>query len=125
MSRWFRIWSDLLNDRAVQQLSGDEFKAEFMKAVNRQPSKFDAFLKVYEGRLPRNEWAAIRLSVFNRDNHTCRYCGAQGVKLECDHIVPLAKGGSHHKSNLATACRDCNRKKAAKTLEELGWELVA
>ncbi len=63
-------------------------------------------------------WAEIRASVFERDSHTCQYCGATGVKLECDHVVPLSRGGNHDISNLAAACASCNRSKRNKLISE-------
>lgn len=49
----------------------------------------------------------------------CTYCGASGndVELEIDHIIPVAKGGSNHISNLTTSCMACNRKKGVGVLE--------
>ena len=60
-----------------------------------------------------NPSAAQRIRVMKRDRFTCVYCGKDGtdVELEIDHIIPVAKGGSNHISNLATACRACNQKK--------------
>ncbi|WP_413226600.1 HNH endonuclease [Burkholderia glumae] len=37
-------------------------------------------------------WARIRAVVFARDDY-CRYCGARGIYLEADHVVPLSRGG--------------------------------
>jgi 5-methylcytosine-specific restriction endonuclease McrA len=34
------------------------------------------------------------------------------VAAEADHVTPLAKGGVHEWSNLAPACRECNRLKS-------------
>lgn len=65
-----------------------------------------------------SDWATIRSRVFARDDFTCTYCGAKGVKIECDHIQPVSRGGGHDDSNLTTACRKCNRSKRAKTLAE-------
>lgn len=58
----------------------------------------------------------VRFDVFRRDNFTCVYCGASSpdVVLECDHKVPVAKGGKDDRDNLVTACFDCNRGKSAK-----------
>ena len=55
----------------------------------------------------------IRFEVFKRDSFTCQYCGrkAPDVILECDHITPVAEGGTNDFLNLITACRDCNRGK--------------
>lgn len=63
-------------------------------------------------------WAMLRSFVFERDDFTCQYCGARGVKLECDHVIPVSRGGSNQIENLKTACFSCNRSKRAKTLDE-------
>lgn len=59
-----------------------------------------------------------RFAVFNRDNHTCQYCGkkAPGVVLEIDHKVPVSRGGDNSMDNLTTSCFDCNRGKGIKLL---------
>lgn len=60
-----------------------------------------------------------RTNVFKRDNFTCQYCGVQdgpGVILEIEHVVPRSKwngaGSPTCWTNIVTACRPCNRKKA-------------
>lgn len=61
-----------------------------------------------------------RFEVFKRDRFTCAYCGKHppDVLLECDHIIPVAAGGSDDLENLVTACWDCNRGKADRLLDE-------
>lgn len=63
-------------------------------------------------------WARIRAAIFARDDYTCQYCGVRGARLECDHVVPVSKGGHHGEDNLVTACFDCNRSKRDKSLDE-------
>lgn len=63
-------------------------------------------------------WYKIIKEVFQRDNYTCSYCGKEGGKLECDHIIPYSKGGTNELENLTTACRKCNRQKKDKSVEE-------
>lgn len=60
----------------------------------------------------------LRFSVFQRDNFTCQYCGAQppGVMLVCDHIEPVARGGETTIDNLITSCETCNQGKADRSL---------
>ena len=55
----------------------------------------------------------IRQAVFERDNHTCQYCGrcGEGVEFEIDHIIPLSRGGNNDIRNLITACKECKRAK--------------
>lgn len=63
-------------------------------------------------------WRVIRERIFRRDDYTCAYCGVRGVSLECDHVVPVARGGGHEDENLTTACRACNRSKRDKLVSE-------
>lgn len=74
--------------------------------------------KLITPRLPASEWRERRENVFRRDDYTCEYCGDRGGKLECDHVVPVSKGGSNEYSNLVTACFKCNRSKRDKMLGE-------
>ncbi len=52
-----------------------------------------------------------RFFVLKRDRYRCRLCGATGVGLEVDHVVPAARGGSDALDNLQTLCIPCNRGK--------------
>lgn len=63
-------------------------------------------------------WRVIRSRIFKRDNYTCQYCGEHGKKLECDHVIPVSRGGSHADENLVTACFACNRSKRDKLVSE-------
>lgn len=49
----------------------------------------------------------------------CAYCGAT-VDMTVDHVVPLARGGTHSAENLVAACRPCNSSKHTRLLSE--WE---
>jgi uncharacterized protein YozE (UPF0346 family) len=57
----------------------------------------------------------LRFEIFRRDEYKCQICGAtakeENVKLEVDHKVPVAKGGTNELSNLWTLCFKCNRGK--------------
>ena len=64
-------------------------------------------------RLSPGNWYALRYAVLRRDKFQCQYCGqnAPNTKLEVDHIVPLAEGGTNELDNLKTSCYACNRGK--------------
>lgn len=84
-----------------------------------RPRAWDRRQNESQGGRPSAEvWRRIRRRIFERDDYTCAYCGLRGVRLECDHIFPVALGGSHDDDNLATACFACNRSKRAKTLDQ-------
>lgn len=54
---------------------------------------------------------SIRIKVFERDNYTCRICGAgrhSGDQLHVDHIQPISAGGRSVMDNLQTLCAPCN-----------------
>lgn len=118
MSRWFRIYHDMLDDPAVQRLPPDEAKAAFIGALRGEQTVCSRWIRPGSDRLPPSEWVPIRQRIFARDDFTCTYCGERGGQLECDHIHPLSRGGSNDDDNLTTACRPCNRAKRDKTLDE-------
>jgi hypothetical protein len=62
---------------------------------------------------------SLRFEVFQRDQHTCQYCGRRvpEVELEVDHVIPVARGGTDAFENLITSCRECNSGKSAKLIE--------
>lgn len=65
--------------------------------------------------------------LFSRDRHTCLYCLNEysDKKLTRDHVIPASRGGKDVWTNLVTACRRCNQRKAARTPEEAGMKLHA
>lgn len=62
----------------------------------------------------------LRFEVFKRDRFTCQYCGAAAPEavLHCDHMHPVAEGGTNELLNLITACGGCNLGKGAKRLDD-------
>ncbi len=66
--------------------------------------------------------AAIRRFILERDEFTCRYCGALEA-TGIDHITPWAQGGTHHPHNLVTACNRCNSIAGLRDFAELSEKL--
>ncbi|MCI0709768.1 MAG: tetratricopeptide repeat protein [Chloroflexi bacterium] len=77
-------------------------------------------LEMLEVESVRNISKSLRFDVFQRDNHTCQYCGrtTPDVVLEVDHLIPVSKGGTDDFANLVTSCFDCNRGKSDKIIQE-------
>lgn len=69
-------------------------------------------------RCKTTEWVRKREEAFLFDDFTCQYCGRTNTRLECDHIIPISRGGNNDFENLITACFNCNRSKRNKTISE-------
>ena len=118
MSQWFRINTDMLNDRVAMTMSAASFMAAFNAARAGRGGPLADFVSPDYGRPPAAVWARLRSATFARDNYTCTYCGERGGRLECDHLIPVSRGGNSDPSNLVTACFTCNRGKRNKTVDE-------
>ena len=57
------------------------------------------------------EYSEWRRSVYRRDNHTCRNCGARGVKLHAHHIKSFSAHADLRLvvSNGLTLCEKCHK----------------
>ena len=66
-----------------------------------------------------------RDDILARDGNACYLCGiilAEG-EITLEHVIPLARGGSHTPDNVRVACKRCNFSKGTKTPEEfLKWK---
>jgi 5-methylcytosine-specific restriction endonuclease McrA len=94
------------------------FKRDCDEAIQALKEAFDEFNIKNKNRSGIS--LKLRFEIFKTDNYKCRLCGAsakdKGVKLEVDHILPIAKGGTDDKSNLWTLCFKCNRGKGISKL---------
>jgi hypothetical protein len=63
----------------------------------------------YRERIPEH----VRFEVWRRDQGKCVRCGSR-QKLEFDHIVPVAEGGSNSARNIELLCESCNRRKGSR-----------
>jgi len=52
----------------------------------------------------------VRMFVWQRDGGQCVRCGGR-ERLEFDHIIPVADGGSSTERNVQLLCEPCNRSK--------------
>lgn len=77
-------------------------------------------------RMPRKEVRYTRNSVFERDRHTCCYCGQKFPEklLNLDHVIPREQGGGTSWENIATSCISCNTRKANFRPDQCGMRLL-
>jgi 5-methylcytosine-specific restriction endonuclease McrA len=74
----------------------------------------DRFERLEEAvKIPREPIPAeVRMFVWQRDQGRCVQCGCS-ERLEYDHIIALANGGSNTERNIQLLCESCNRAKGA------------
>lgn len=82
-------------------------------------------LNAFNGFVKR-EVRLSRRNIFERDNHTCQYCGKRFPKpdLTIDHVLPRSRGGLDSWENLVLACVACNLRKRDQTPDEARMNLL-
>lgn len=102
-------------------MSTREIGKHWLALLRGDPSEFETAIvrkRTYAAkRVAAPNWQTTRERILARDGRRCTYCGSD-ENLECDHIVPVSRGGGHGDDNLTTACRSCNRSKSDRLLEE-------
>ncbi len=66
-----------------------------------------------------------RKNIYKRDGWTCSYCNKKFpiTFLSVDHIIPKCRKGKNIWTNVTTACKKCNTKKADYLLSECNMVL--
>ena len=105
----------------ADHLSEEEQKLEVAHAVLRHEKRYKQLRRQLEAydRIERADTARreripddIRMFVWQRDEGKCVRCGSN-ERLEFDHVIPIAKGGSTTERNIQLLCEPCNRAKGA------------
>ena len=82
-------------------------------------------LRTYR-HVPIRMQVVSRKNIYIRDGHKCMYCGRSfaGQELTVDHVIPRSQGGRNSWENMVAACGRCNHRKADRTPEEAGMQLI-
>jgi len=98
--------------RDLEEGCGTFEKAKKVEEPETAPTQANVWTAPIGGRglASDSEWKALRTKVFQKDNYTCRVCGAR-TNLTVDHKLPLGLGGTNAISNLQTLCKDCHEDK--------------
>lgn len=102
----------------VEVLEYHQIFARSVRSSHQLPSILR--LKTYVRNRARGDIRFSRENVYIRDDYTCQYCYEvyPARLLTLDHVVPASKDGKKTWTNVVTACRECNQKKAARTPEQ-------
>lgn len=98
-------------DKICKKVEKAILKCYFSDELSQQELK--SFKVGYiQTRLSKNK----RYKILKQANFKCKACGKKpdknnDVKLDIDHIIPLAKGGTNKSQNLQVLCFECNMSK--------------
>jgi hypothetical protein len=97
--------------RAKKVVYDEEFEiASIRAAVSNQ----EATVEFQNNRSKRDVIPEhVKMLVWTRDGRSCVRCGTS-EKLQFDHVIPVAKGGSSDSANIQLLCQPCNLKKSDK-----------
>ncbi len=91
--------------RSAEWAENNLEKVKQFKANNRRKRR--AAKHASRGSFTAEEFRELCVQYGNK----CLSCGALGVALEADHVVPLTRGGSDDIGNIQPLCGACNRRK--------------
>lgn len=114
-----RHWSENPCDLTTEQLElqrklrRDQWRLRYqldpaLRAYNREKSKRRK-AKMRGGHVIQVTSAQLR-ERFAQFGNACAYCGTGG-DLHIEHVVPIARGGTHTLGNVLPACQHCNYSK--------------
>ena len=120
---WQEAVTMLYNDKAYTILARSD--GEQLRSSSISMDKPLVVCLIVSGVIPETrsfdlEDIVTKAYVRQRDSFTCAYCGEYGNTV--DHIQPSSRGGKNTWSNLVTACKSCNGRKADRTPEEAGMK---
>lgn len=110
----------LINDRNYYNRNKNKVIQKVLNWQKRNPDKKRATDHNYRSRLYANGGkikSDIVSEVLQSNNGFCQYCNKNKAN-SVDHIIPLSKGGTNNRDNLAPACSSCNSSKKDKLLSE-------
>lgn len=77
-------------------------------------------------RLQQCDWMDLKAQVHAESGGRCFYCDFDTRPWSvCDHLTPIARGGTNDRSNLVTSCDPCNLSKGMLTLDEFNAKRAA
>jgi hypothetical protein len=77
-------------------------------------------------KIPKKGMKLTKRNIFIRDEFTCQYTGKKvsTKNADIDHVIPKSRGGKTSWGNLVVCSKTVNRKKADKTPQEAGLQLL-
>lgn len=99
---------------------GEKRRAYARQYLKDNPERMRAIRRKRKGQIRAAQYVVTERDwrrLVGRYAGLCAYCGSRPWEHR-DHVVPLARGGSHGIGNLLPACAPCNLRKKTKFLTE-------
>ena len=75
-----------------------------------------------------DDWEAIRLLIYRRDNFTCQECGLKQEDSKCSfhihHKIPFLISFDNSPKNLITLCPSCHKKIENQIIKQMKMEVI-
>lgn len=107
----FKNW--LIKNPGKQSEYVKEYHKRHPEQVTKSSRARRKLFETIEGTFNLLEWT----NLCNKFQNTCLWCGATGIKLTIDHVVPVSKGGTNYISNIQPLCSRCNSRKNNKIID--------
>lgn len=110
-----------IRDRARYEREADKRREYAKQYLKDNPERMRAIRLRRQGRIRANHFLFTErdwVRLLARFRGCCAYCGAERDDLQREHVIPLARGGTHSVGNIVPACPPCNYAKKDKLLIE-------
>jgi 5-methylcytosine-specific restriction endonuclease McrA len=110
-------WQEAIRYLVLDKVSVMSWYEDWIVHSANWNTRVPAVIMLKEYQKPKNYARLSKRNVFLRDLYVCQYCGVSCKQEDAtlDHVIPLSRGGKSSWTNLATACKPCNYRKANQT----------
>lgn len=99
------------------------WKQENPEKVRQSTQRRNALRRELAASLTIEQWGWL----LEQSGYCCVYCGqheSETGKLVQEHIIPVIQRGAYTVTNIVPSCQKCNLRKAGKTPEQAGMEMI-
>lgn len=110
-------WQEAIRYIVLDKVTVMSWYDDWIVRSARWETRVPAVIMLKEYQKPKHTTRLSKRNVFLRDLYICQFCGVECKASDAtlDHVMPQSLGGKSTWTNLATACRPCNYRKANHT----------
>lgn len=108
-------WQEAIRYMVLDKVKVLEWHEDWVVHSARWQTLVPAVIMLNQYQKPKHTIRLSKRNIFLRDAFTCQYCSTSVTEATAtlDHVHPVSQGGKTTWENSATACKNCNYKKAA------------